>query len=107
MPTLHQHLLRLEQEKQDSICFVLADSYLEEGPYFHETQDALTLKQLIREWSERSCHELYPVAPFPSADRHACHQAFWYARRTNALWLGEYGEARKRLPAYLIERTKP
>ena len=107
---LHHLLLQLQDStKYDSICLMLQDlrSRQSNTDYSWSDLDAY-VEELAAEWPEYSGFPSYPIRPAPYIT--TCgdvREGFWAARRTGALWLGEYGAARQSLLDFLIERTKP
>ena len=107
---LHHLLLQLQDStKYDSICFMLQDLHNRQSntDYSWSDLDAY-VEELAAEWPEYSGFPSYPIRPAPYIT--TCgdvREGFWAARRTGALWLGEYGAARQSLLDFLIERTKP
>ena len=107
---LHQLLLELQDStKYDSICFMLQDLHNRQsitGYNFSGLPDYV--EELVVEWPAYSGFPSFPIRPAPyiSAYADVC-DGFWAARRTGALWVGEYGAARQNLLDFLIERTKP
>ena len=108
--TLHHLLLQLQDStKYDSICFMLQDLHNRQsitGYNFSGLENYV--EELAAEWPEYSGYASYPIRPAPYIT--ACgdvREGFWAARRTGALWLGEYGAARQNLLDFLIERTAP
>jgi hypothetical protein len=68
------------------------------------------LSYLMRGWPEYSGINGYPVkAPSDWAgwqgEVPAAYAAYWHYKTFDAMWVGEYGESRKRLLTYLIEVT--
>ena len=107
---LHHLLLELQDStKYDSICFMLQDLHSKQSNTDYNWSGlANYVEELVAEWPEYSCFPSFPIRPAPyiSAYADVC-DGFWAARRTGALWVGEYGAARQRLLDFLIERTKP
>ena len=125
--TLHQLLLQLQNlDKYDSICFMLQDLHSKQFNTrynFSGLEDYV--EELAAEWPEYSGFPSYPIKlaaewpaypgfpsypirPTPySMTYSGAREGFWAARRTGALWVGEYGAARQSLLDFLIERTKP
>ena len=107
---LHHLLLQMRDSiKYDSICYMLQDLHNRQsstGYSFSGLPDYV--EELAAEWPEYSGYASFPIRPTPyiSAYADVC-DGFWAARRTGALWLGEYGAARQRLLDFLIERTAP
>ena len=107
---LHHLLLQVQaSHKYDSICFMLQDLHNRQSntDYSWSDLDAY-VEELAAEWPEYSGFPSYPIRPAPYIT--TCgdvREGFWAARRTGALWLGEYGAARQSLLDFLIERTKP
>ena len=107
---LHHLLLQMRDSvKYDSICFMLQDLHHQQ---FNTRYDWSGLpdyvEELAVEWPEYSGFPSYPIRPAPCIT--ACgdvREGFWAARRTGALWVGEYGAARQNLLDFLIERTAP
>ena len=108
--TLHQLLLQLQDStKYDSICFMLENLHSKQSNtgYNFSGLEAY-VEELVAEWPEYSGFPPYPIRPAPYISAYAdVRDDFWAARRTGALWLGEYGAARQSLLDFLIERTKP
>ena len=107
---LHHLLLELQDStKYDSICFMLQDLHSKQFDTRYSFSGlANYVEELVAEWPEYSCFPSFPIRPAPyiSAYADVC-DGFWAARRTGALWVGEYGAARQSLLDFLIERTKP
>lgn len=124
---LHHLLLELQDStKYDSICFMLQDLHSKQ---FNTGYDSSGLPEyveelaaewpaysgfpsypikLVAEWPEYSGFPSYPIRPAPYITTYSgAREGFWAARRTGALWVGEYGAARQSLLDFLIERTKP
>ena len=106
---LHHLLLQVRDSvKYDSICFMLQDLHSKQSNTDYRSGLENYVEELVAEWPEYSGYASYPIRPAPGIT--ACGDAregFWAARRTGALWVGEYGAARQRLLDFLIERTKP
>ena len=108
--TLHHLLLQLQNlDKYDSICFMLQDLHSKQfNTDYNWSGLAKYVEELAAEWPEYSGYASYPIRPAPHITTYADESGgFWAARRTGALWAGEYGAARQRLLDFLIERTKP
>ena len=108
--TLHQLLLQLQDStKYDSICFMLQDLHSRQSNTDYSWSDLEAyVEELAAEWPEYSGYASYPIRPAPYITTYSgAREGFWAARRTGALWLGEYGAARQSLLDFLIERTKP
>ena len=125
--TLHHLLLQIRDSvKYDSICFMLQDLHNRQsitGYNFSGLPDYV--EELVAEWPEYSglpsypiklvaeCPAYsgfpsYPIRPAPYITTYSgAREGFWAARRTGALWMGEYGAARQDLLDFLIERTAP
>ena len=124
---LHQLLLQLQDStKYDSICLMLQNLHSKQSTtaYSWSGLEAY-VEELAAEWPEYSGFPSYPIklaaewpaySGFPSYPIRpapcitACgdvREGFWAARRTGALWVGEYGAARQSLLDFLIERTAP
>ena len=108
--TLHHLLLQLQDStKYDSICFMLQNLHSKQSNTDYSWSDLEAyVEELAAEWPEYSGFPSYPIRPAPCIT--ACgdvREGFWAARRTGALWVGEYGAARQSLLDFLIERTKP
>ena len=108
--TLHQLLLQLQDStKYDSICLMLQDLYHQQfntGYNFSGLPNYV--EELVAEWPAYSGFLSFPIRPAPYITTYSgAREGFWAARRTGALWLGEYGAARQNLLDFLIERTKP
>ena len=107
---LHHLLLQMQaSNKYDSICFMLQDLHHQQFNTSYKWSGlADYVEELAAEWPEYSGFPSYPIRPAPyiSAYADVC-DGFWAARRTGALWVGEYGAARQNLLDFLIERTKP
>ena len=130
---LHHLLLQLQgSTKYDSICFMLQDSYHQQFNTSYNSNTGYNwsglpdyVEELAAEWPEYSGFPsypiklaaewpaysslpFYPIRPAPYITTYSgAREGFWAARRTGALWLGEYGAARQSLLDFLIERTKP
>ena len=107
---LHHLLLQLQNlDKYDSICFMLQDLHNQQfNTRYNPSGLENYVEELAAEWPEYSGFPSYPIRPAPYIT--TCgdvREGFWAARRTGALWLGEYGAARQSLLDFLIERTKP
>ena len=125
--TLHHLLLQLQDStKYDSICLMLQnlhskqsntdynwsglEGYVEElAAEWPEYSGFPSYPiKLAAEWPAYSSLPFYPIRPAPYITTYSgAREGFWAARRTGALWLGEYGAARQSLLDFLIERTKP
>ena len=107
---LHQLLLQLQDStKYDSICFMLQNLHSKQSntDYNWLGLEAY-VEELAAEWPEYSGFPSYPVRPAPYITTYSgAREGFWAARRTGALWVGEYGAARQNLLDFLIERTAP
>ena len=108
--TLHRLLLQLQNlDKYDSLCFMLQDLHSRQSNTDYNWSDLENyVEELAAEWPEYSGYASYPIRPAPYIT--TCgdvREGFWAARRTGALWLGEYGAARQSLLDFLIERTAP
>ena len=107
---LHHLLLELQDStKYDSICFMLQDLHLQQFNTGYKWSGLPEyVEELAAEWPEYSGFPSFPIRPAPyiSAYADVC-DGFWAARRTGALWVGEYGAARQSLLDFLIERTAP
>ena len=124
---LHQLLLQLQDStKYDSICFMLQDLHgRQSNTDYNWSGLEAYVEELAAEWPEYSGFPSYPIklaaerpgySGFPSfpirpapyiTTYSGAREGFLAARRTGALWLGEYGAARQNLLDFLIERTKP
>ena len=110
MAHLHHLLLQLRDlDKYDSICFMLQALHNQQ---FNTSYNFSGLpdyvEKLAAEWPAYSGFPSYPIRPAPYISALVdVREGFWAARRTGALWLGEYGAARQNLLDFLIERTKP
>ena len=108
--TLHHLLLQVQaSHKYDSICFMLQDLHNRQSitGYNFSGFPSYPIK-LAAEWPAYSSLPFYPIRPAPYITTYSgAREGFWAARRTGALWLGEYGAARQNLLDFLIERTKP
>ena len=107
---LHYLLLQLQNlDKYDSICFMLQDLHNRQSDTeYNATGLPRYVEELAAEWPAYSGFASYPIRPAPYIT--TCgdvREGFWAARRTGALWVGEYGAARQSLLDFLIERTKP
>ncbi len=107
---LHHLLTQMQNlDKYDSICFMLQDLCHQQFNTSYKWSGLSDyVEELVAEWPEYSGFPSYPIRPAPCIT--ACGDAregFWAARRTGALWVGEYGAARQRLLDFLIERTAP
>ena len=125
--TLHHLLLQMQDShKYDSICFMLQDLHHQQfNTGYNSAGMPDYVAELVAEWPEYSGFPSYPIklvadrpeySGFPSypirpapyiTTYSGAREGFWAARRTGALWLGEYGAARQNLLDFLIERTKP
>ena len=108
--TLHHLLLQLQAStKYDSICFMLQNLHSKQSNTDYNWSGLENyVEELVAEWPEYSGFPSYPIRPAPYIT--ACgdvREGFWAARRTGALWVGEYGAARQNLLDFLIERTAP
>ena len=107
---LHHLLLQLRDSvKYDSICFMLQDLHNRQSITGY-TFSGLPryVEELAAEWPAYSGFPSYPIRPAPYITTYSgARDGFWVARRTGALWLGEYGAARQSLLDFLIERTAP
>ena len=108
--TLHPLLLQMRDSvKYDSICFMLQDLHSRQ-PITDYNSSGLPdyVEELAAEWPEYSGYASYPIRPAPHITTYSgAHEGFWAARRTGALWMGDYGAARQSLLDFLIERTAP
>ena len=124
---LHHLLLQLQDSrKYDSICFMLQDLHSRQsntdysGSGLEAYVEELAAEwpeysgfpsypiKLAAEWPAYSSIPFYPIRPAPYITTYSgAREGFWAARRTGALWLGEYGAARQNLLDFLIERTAP
>ena len=109
---LQAHYLLLQMQnmhKYDSICFMLQDLHNRQSiTGYNFSGLGAYVEELAAEWPAYSGFPSYPIRPAPYIT--ACgdvREGFWAARRTGALWLGEYGAARQSLLDFLIERTAP
>ena len=110
--TLHHLLLELQDStKYDSICFMLQDLHNQQSNTSYGSSGLPEyVEELAVEWPEYSGLPSYPIRPAPApyiTTYSGAREGFWAARRTGALWVGEYGAARQRLLDFLIERTAP
>ena len=109
--TLHPLLLQMRDSvKYDSICFMLLQNLHSRQPITDYNWSGLEnyVEELAAEWPAYSGFPSYPIRPAPYITTcEDMREGFWAARRTGALWLGEYGAARQSLLDFLIERTKP
>ena len=124
---LHHLLLQMQDsDKYDSICFMLQDLHNRQSNTSYGSSGLPDyVEELVAEWPEYSGYASYPIklvaewpaysglpsypirpAPYITAYSDV-REGFWAARRTGALWLGEYGAARQSLLDFLIERTAP
>ena len=107
---LHQLLLQLQDStKYDSICFMLQNLHSKQSNTDYNFSGLPNyVEELAAEWPEYSGYASYPIRPAPYITTYSgAREGFWAARRTGALWMGEYGAARQNLLDFLIERTKP
>ena len=107
---LHHLLLQMQDStKYDSICFMLQNLHHQQSITDYNWPGLEDyVEELAAEWPEYSGLPSYPIRPAPDITTYLyVREGFWAARRTGALWLGEYGAARQRLLDFLIERTKP
>ena len=107
---LHHHLLQLQaSNKYDSICFMLQDRHRQQiNTDYNWTGLEGYVEELAAKWPAYSGFPSYPIRPAPYISALAdVREGFWAARRTGALWVGEYGAARQSLLDFLIERTAP
>ena len=107
---LHQLLLQLQDSvKYDSICFMLHNLHGKQSNTDYNWSGLENyVEELAAEWPAYSGFPSYPIRPAPYITTYSgAREGFWAARRTGALWLGEYGAARQSLLDFLIERTKP
>ena len=108
--TLHHLLLQLQNlDKYDSICFMLQDLHSRQSNTDYNWSGLSDyIEELAAEWPAYSGFPSYPIRPAPYITTYSgAREGFWAARRTGALWLGEYGAARQSLLDFLIERTAP
>ena len=125
--TLHHLLLQMQaSNKYDSICFMLQDLHSQQFNTDYSSSGLPDyVEELVAEWPEYSGFPSYPIklvaecpaySGFPSypirpapyiTTYSGAREGFWAARRTGALWLGEYGAARQDLLDFLIERAAP
>ena len=125
--TLHHLLLQVQDSnKYDSICYMLQDLHSQQfNTGYHSSGLPDYVEELVAVWPEYSGFSsypiklaaewpaysslpFYPIRPTPYSTTYSgAREGFWAARRTGALWLGEYGAARQSLLDFLIERTKP
>ena len=108
---LHRLLLQMQDShKYDSICFMLQNLYYQEFTITDYNSSGLPdyVEELAAEWPGYSGYASYPIRPAPYIWAFVdVRDAFWAARRTKTLWVGEYGAARQNLLDFLIERTAP
>ena len=107
---LHHLLLELQDStKYDSICFMLKDLHSKQSNTSYNSSGLPEyVEELAAEWPEYSGYASYPIRPSPYITTYSgAHEGFWAAKRTGALWVGEYGAARQSLLDFLIERTAP
>ena len=124
---LHHLLLQMRDSvKYDSICFMLQNLHSRQSNTDYNWSDLEAyVEELAAEWPEYSGFPsypiklaaewpaysslpFYPIRPAPYITTYSgAREGFWAARRTGALWMGEYGAARQRLLDFLIERTAP
>ena len=107
---LHTLLLQVrDSHKYDSICFMLQDLHNQRSDIGYNPSGLPDyVEELAAEWPEYSGFVTYPIRPAPYIVAYTdAFEAFWSARRTQTLWVGEYGAARQRLLDFLIERTAP
>ena len=107
---LHHLLLQMRDSiKYDSICLMLENLHSKQSNTCYNWSGLPDyVEELAAEWPEYSGFPSYPTRPAPYITTYSgVREGFWAARRTGALWLGEYGAARQSLLDFLIERTKP
>ena len=107
---LHHLLLQMRDSvKYDSICFMLQNLHSRQSNTDYSWSDLEAyVEELAAEWPEYSGFPSFPVRPAPYITTYSgAREGFWAARRTGALWVGEYGAARQSLLDFLIEWTKP
>ena len=108
---LHHLLLQMQDStKYDSICFMLQDLHHQQSITDYNWSGLEDyVQELAAEWPEYSGFPSYPIRPAPPhfMTYFGAREGFWAARRTGALWMGEYGAARQSLLDFLIERTAP
>ena len=107
---LHHLLLQLQNlDKYDSICFMLQNLHSKQSNTDYNWSGLENyVEELAAEWPAYSGFPSYPIRPAPYITTYSgAREGFWAARRTGALWVGEYGAARQNLLDFLIERTAP
>ena len=107
---LHHLLLQMQNlDKYDSICFMLQNLHSRQSNTIYNWSGLENyVEELAAEWPAYSGFPSYPIRPAPYiTTREDVREGFWAARRTGALWMGEYGAARQSLLDFLIERTAP
>ena len=107
---LHHLLLQLQNlDKYDSICFMLQNLHSKQSNTDYNWSGLENyVEELAAEWPAYSGFPSYPIRPAPYITTYSgAREGFWVARRTGALWMGEYGAARQNLLDFLIERTAP
>ena len=104
MNHLHKALLSVKH-KGHGICTQVDDySKTNDLTYKEEVLVYITLRELFVLWPEGTGSPTYPVpSPDPDLDR---VDAFTVCNGAGTLWVGSYGESRKRLLAFLLEQTK-
>ena len=108
--TLHHLLLQMQDStKYDSICFMLQDLHSQQfSTVYNLSGLPYYVEELAAEWPAYSGFPSYPIRSAPYITTYGdVREGFWAARRTGALWVGEYGAARQNLLDFLIERTAP
>ena len=101
---LHHLLLQMQNlDKYDSICFMLQDlQHQQLNTRYNSSGLPEYVEELIAEWPEYSCFPSFPIRPTPYISAYVdVREGFWAARRTGALWVGEYGAARQSLLDFL------
>ena len=104
MNHLHKALLSVKH-KGHGICSQVDDYSKTNDLGYKELVELYdTLRELFLLWPEGTGSPTYPVpSPDPGLDR---VDAFTVCNGAGTLWVGPYGESRKRLLAYLLEQTK-
>ena len=102
MTHLHEALQKVKPEGP-GIC-AQVDDHIYHLPYTVKDEVRLELYKLLGGWSEGTGSRAYPVpSPDPGLDR---IDAYMVHRSSETLWVGPYGESRKRLLKFLLEQTK-
>ena len=102
MNHLHEALQKVKPEGP-GIC-AQVDDHIYHLHYTVKDEVRHELYKLLGKWPEGTGSMAYPVpSPTFGLDR---IDAYMVHSSSGTLWIGSYGESRKRLLAYLLEQTK-